>query len=72
MEKPTRLAKEQQHTLAQLKPVVAKDHLYLAGGTAIAHHLGHRRSMDLDLFTARSTTSLRNSHSLISDAWNSA
>ena len=26
---------------------------YLVGGTAIALHLGHRRSIDFDLFTSR-------------------
>jgi hypothetical protein len=51
LERSAGLAKEQQRTLARLRPVVARDHLYLAGGTAIAYHLGHRRSRDLDLFT---------------------
>lgn len=26
---------------------------YLAGGTALALHLGHRKSVDLDLFTQK-------------------
>ena len=59
MARSTGLAKEQQRTLARLKPVVARDHLYLAGGTAIAYHLGHRRSLDLDLFTAKKRISLQ-------------
>jgi hypothetical protein len=29
--------------------------LYLSGGAALAVHLGHRRSLDLDLFTAVSS-----------------
>jgi hypothetical protein len=28
-------------------------HFYLVGGTAVALHLGHRRSIDFDLFNAR-------------------
>ena len=28
-----------------------KKYYYLAGGTAIALHIGHRRSIDFDLFT---------------------
>lgn len=59
MERSTGLAKEQQRTLARLKPVVARDRLYLAGGTAIAYHLGHRRSNDLDLFTEKGRVSLQ-------------
>jgi len=30
---------------------MARDGFYLAGGTAVALHLGHRRSVDLDWFT---------------------
>jgi len=41
----------QQRALADLKPLVEQQGLYLAGGTAIAWHLDHRRSRDLDLFT---------------------
>ncbi|MBP7636137.1 nucleotidyl transferase AbiEii/AbiGii toxin family protein [Candidatus Ozemobacteraceae bacterium] len=35
-----------------LRPVVEGKGFYLAGGTALAFHLGHRRSVDLDFFTA--------------------
>jgi len=31
--------------------VMARDGFHLAGGTAVALHLGHRRSVDLDWFT---------------------
>lgn len=31
----------------------ALSHFYLAGGTALALHLGHRRSIDLDFFSAQ-------------------
>ena len=39
----------------ELLPFVArfKRNFYLVGGTAIALHLGHRRSIDFDLFTAK-------------------
>ena len=43
---------KQQRVLAQLGPVVAQLGFYLAGGTAVALHLGHRRSVDLDWFAA--------------------
>lgn len=38
-----------------LLPLVKKfsDAYYLVGGTAIALHIGHRRSIDFDLFTAK-------------------
>jgi hypothetical protein len=40
----------QEQTLAALKAVEFPPHTYLAGGTAVALHLGHRRSFDFDLF----------------------
>lgn len=36
----------------------ALDQFYLAGGTALALHLGHRRSRDLDVFTRAPTAAL--------------
>ena len=51
MEKPSKLAPEQQRTLARLTAVPELSGFYLAGGTAIAHHLNHRTSVDLDLFS---------------------
>lgn len=47
MARPTRLAKAQRNALERLKQVPGLDRFYLAGGTAIAVHLGHRRSLDL-------------------------
>ncbi|OLE51637.1 MAG: hypothetical protein AUG51_22010 [Acidobacteria bacterium 13_1_20CM_3_53_8] len=38
--------------LEQLGPFAASRSFYLGGGTAIALHLGHRRSDDLDWFTS--------------------
>ena len=44
----------QQRRLAEVaSPYVAKWGGYLAGGTAVALRLGHRRSVDLDYFTRR-------------------
>ena len=48
---PEVLALRQQRVLAQVGPLLARHRFYLAGGTAVALHLGHRRSVDLDWFT---------------------
>ncbi len=52
MGKPTGLAKEQRRALDRLKTVPGLKNFYLAGGGGIAYHLKHRRSLDLDLFSA--------------------
>lgn len=44
------LARAQKKALAQLAPFTATRNFYLGGGTAIALHLGHRRSIDFDWF----------------------
>ncbi|WP_437730650.1 nucleotidyl transferase AbiEii/AbiGii toxin family protein [Sorangium sp. So ce1335] len=51
MGKFTGLAKEQRRALDRLKSVSGIERFYLAGGTAVAVHLRHRRSLDLDLFS---------------------
>jgi hypothetical protein len=48
------LTKEQKEILPFLKLYSRK--FYLVGGTAIALHLGHRRSVDFDLFCYKSFT----------------
>jgi Nucleotidyl transferase AbiEii toxin, Type IV TA system len=48
---PVGLSAEQSRLLGALKRAPGVEGLYLAGGTAIAWHFEHRRSMDLDLFT---------------------
>lgn len=48
---PAGLAKEQLRALARLKRVPELGGFYLAGGTAVAAHLGHRLSADIDLFS---------------------
>jgi hypothetical protein len=46
------LAAAQAAVLLRMGTSMARDGFYLAGGTAVALHLGHRRSVDLDWFTA--------------------
>ncbi len=45
------LTSKQKKVLQNLAPVVSTMGYYLGGGTAIALHLGHRRSVDFDWFT---------------------
>jgi hypothetical protein len=49
---PEILDEAQPQVLRQLSPMVSPRHFYLGGGTALALHLGHRHSVDLDRFTA--------------------
>jgi hypothetical protein len=42
------LPPEQQEALRQLARPAVERQFYLGGGTAIAVHLGHRQSYDLD------------------------
>ena len=58
MGKPTGLAKEQRRALDRLKRVPGLDRFYLAGGSAVAMHLHHRRSLDLDLFSVSEAVDL--------------
>jgi hypothetical protein len=51
---------EQLHTLALIGRLRGLDGFYLAGGTAAAFHLGHRTSLDLDLFSRRAGIDLEN------------
>jgi hypothetical protein len=45
------LAHRQQRVLAKIGPLLSRRGFYLAGGTAVALHLGHRRSIDFDWFS---------------------
>ena len=47
---PNILTENQLKILPLLEPF--NEEYYLAGGTAIALHIGHRKSIDFDLFTA--------------------
>jgi transposase-like protein len=44
------LPRRQQRVLAEIGPFLTERGFYLAGGTAVALHFGHRRSVDLDWF----------------------
>ncbi len=44
------IADDQRDVLKLLGPVASEHNFYLAGGTAVAIHLGHRRSVDFDWF----------------------
>lgn len=48
---PEILEGPQESVLAALKRASLPAEFYLAGGTALALHLGHRRSVDLDFFS---------------------
>lgn len=45
------MAPEQQRALDRIRDAAGSEGLYLAGGSAIAFHLHHRRSLDVDLFS---------------------
>ncbi|MCC7387123.1 MAG: nucleotidyl transferase AbiEii/AbiGii toxin family protein [Deltaproteobacteria bacterium] len=60
MAKPAGVAKDQQRALGELSALAGINRFYLAGGTAIAWHLGHRRSRDLDLFSLDGEVDLAN------------
>lgn len=47
------LPRAQQEALRELGPHAQALGFYLVGGTALALHLGHRQSVDLDWFTSR-------------------
>ena len=49
---PEVLGRRQHRVLSQIGPLLTQRGFYLAGGTAVALHLGHRRSVDLDWFTS--------------------
>jgi hypothetical protein len=43
----------QRNVLLRLGPILTAGHFFLVGGTAVALHLGHRRSVDLDWFSQK-------------------
>lgn len=51
MENAPRLAAEQNRVLGRVTELLGTRTFYLAGGTAVALHLGHRVSRDLELFS---------------------
>lgn len=46
------ISRQVERSLGDLRDLGAIDHCYLAGGTGLALHLGHRRSQDLDFFSS--------------------
>jgi hypothetical protein len=58
MAKASRLAPEQLRALGRVAKIPGVERFYLAGASAIAWHLGHRRSLDLDLFSRTARVSL--------------
>ncbi len=54
----TGLSPAQRAALAGLSPLANDFGLHLVGGSAIAVHLEHRRSVDLDLFSIRPTVDI--------------
>ncbi|MBN2192901.1 MAG: nucleotidyl transferase AbiEii/AbiGii toxin family protein [Polyangiaceae bacterium] len=62
MEHTTLLAPEQRRALDRLRRIERLRESYLAGGTAVALHLGHRRSLDLDFFSQSSRSDLVEVH----------
>ena len=53
---PEAIEAAQKHALLSLGPFVTKHSFYLAGGTALALHFGHRLSVDFGWFTGRPMT----------------
>ncbi|HEX6277448.1 MAG TPA: nucleotidyl transferase AbiEii/AbiGii toxin family protein [Polyangiaceae bacterium] len=65
------LPQEQLRTLGRLRPASEGLGLYLGGGTAIAIHLGHRISRDLDLFSRAADLDLESVRSTLVELPNS-
>ena len=57
------LGQRQQRALRELGPLLCNQGAYLVGGTALALHLGHRVSVDLDFFQ---NSSFGDPHELVS------
>lgn len=71
MARRVELSEDQRHTLDRLRPPSERLGLYLAGGTAIAIHLGHRTSRDLDLFSRAPDLDLERARSSLVELENS-
>lgn len=56
------LTEQQLRTLDKLKKLDCLKDFYLGGGTAVAYHLGHRVSLDLDLFSKHGDVDLEQIH----------
>jgi hypothetical protein len=65
------IPEDQRRTLDRLRPASETLGLYLAGGTALAIHLGHRISRDLDLFSRDASLDLERVRSRLVELPNS-
>ncbi len=59
---------EQGRLLRSLGPLADRLGYYMAGGTAVGLHLGHRRSLDFDWFAERPATQPRDVSAALRDA----
>ena len=67
MGKLSGLSREQRRALARLSHVEEARGFYLAGGSALAVHLRHRRSRDLDLFSRTPDADLEAVHRALAE-----
>ncbi len=72
MGRSTGVSPVQRRTLDRLSRLPPLREYYLAGGTAIAAHLGHRRSLDLDLFSRKPGTDLESPRRAIINEFDNA
>ncbi|MDJ0762098.1 MAG: nucleotidyl transferase AbiEii/AbiGii toxin family protein [Myxococcota bacterium] len=56
------ISEAQLRALDKLSKIESLQDFYLGGGTAVAYHLGHRTSRDLDLFSNHRTADLELIH----------
>lgn len=71
MEQPAILASEQRRALDRLSVLKGTQEFYLAGGSAVALHVGHRQSRDLDFFSLASTANLDEVRRMLPSAFSS-
>lgn len=63
----TDILSQEQKKLVKLLRVAKKRSFYLVGGTAISLHIGHRKSIDFDLFRSDDFASIL-IHRILEDA----
>lgn len=68
----TRLSEPQRRALDRLSAIPLVGGFYLAGVTAIAMHLGHRTSRDLDFFSLASDVDLEVAKTAVRGAFDEA
>ncbi len=60
----TQILDNKQKKLLPRLSILDEEGLYLAGGTALALHLGHRTSLDFDLYTSKNFDNLKIARSI--------